>query len=464
MSPYLNLRFRSRCLRFLSACALVGTLPLVPMGHAASAATCPARHATPQWVVIDSPFTTPVIEPVAGDSRSLFDRDGSLNLVAVDPLDPSRIFATDGTQVDRSTDGGCTWTPVYSTGVEGSDQPAPYVISRIAISGSGQFSHIYLLLQENLASRSASYDDQVVASTNGGASFASHDLTTPNISRPQPACPTAGQADEYTLNLATSMSSPTTVYFLCDGTSPLLWVSTDSATTWRQVPSAGLPYWTAYSPFTVAMTSVKSLWLAGRNGGAPFETGVWRSIDGGRTFTEVYKFASTTMSVTNNAQTGLQTYLPAHAKPAALEVLTANEAALALSTNAGRSWTSVPLPPMPSGRTGPLLSAAFGPKPGEVTAVTGYGNSGGYVSSSGPSATPACGESTLAWSYSIAKRKWTPLTSPSLGNLGGYAIYGLAPGGVGSAAGVYGLETGFNSPCSSSLAVESANIVAYTGS
>ncbi|MDQ1700570.1 MAG: Sortilin, neurotensin receptor 3 [Frankiaceae bacterium] len=433
---------------------------LVPIAFAHGASTCAHLHQNGSWLTIDSPFTTSMTEAAGSNLRPEFAWDGTLNLVAVDPKDSNRIFATDGVDLERSVDRGCTWQPVFTTGAQGHDAPALYVISRIAIAGSGRSSHVYLVLQSNFASHEiGNARNQVATSTNGGGSF----TTAADTSLPQTGT-AAGScawltADQTAIDLATVPTNPSQLYLLCNNSpSPSLYLSTDSAHSWTQVTSVGLPYWTTFAPMTVSPVNPRNLWVAAVDGSAPTHRGVWRSNDGGRTFDEMFKFPEAATGQ-ESSQVSLQTYLPPRAKASALQILATNETAAALSLNAGRKWTVLPSPPMPSAKSGPIISAAFGPRLGEVTVITAYGSPSGYYRGTGTSAQAGCGEATLAWSYSIAKKRWTALAAPSIASsAGGHAIFGLAAGG----GSLYGIARGLSSPCAGGSGFESPHIVAYT--
>lgn len=461
---------RTRAAKFsrrwrLAVAAGLAASSLVPISSAHGASTCAHLHQSGSWLTIDSPFTASMVDAAGTRLRSEFAWDGTLNLVAVDAKDPNRIFATDGVDVERSTDRGCTWRSVFTTGIQGHDAPAIYIVSRIVIAGSGPSSHVYLVLQSNFASHEiGNARNQVATSTDGGASFKTPaDVSLPQTGTTAGSCPWL-TADQSAVDLAAAPGNPSLLYLLCDNSpSPSLYVSTDSARTWTQAKSVGLPYWATYAPMTVSPVSPRNLWIAAVDGSTPTSRGVWRSNDGGRTFDEVFAFPPAAAGQ-ESSQVSLQTTLAPRAKASALQILATNEAAAALSLNAGRTWTVLPTPPMPSDKSGPFISAALGPRPGEVTAITAYGASSGYYRGAGTSAPAACGEATLAWSYSIAKKRWTSLGAPSVAaSAGGHAIFGLAVAGTGAGAGLYGIARGLSSPCAGGSGVESPHIVAYTG-
>jgi hypothetical protein len=404
---------------------------------------------------------------VSDNTRPSLGWDGTLTLTAVDPRDPARIFATDGTDLERSIDGGCTWHRVFTTGLNGQDGPAGYRISRVVIGGSGPSSHVYLLLQVTPASLEAGNNrNQIAASTDAGASFTvGGDLFLP----PAPVGSSAAASscsweisDDTSIDLVPVPGNARMLYLLCNANpQPVLFVTTDSAHTWTRVTTIGLPYWAGYVPVTVAQTSSRSLWVAAVSGATTSAPGVWRSSDGGRTFDEVFAFPPATPGQ-ESSQVSVQTFLPSGAKPTSLQVLAVNEAAIALSTNAGRKWSLIP-PPAHGTQAGPVISAAFGPRAGEITAFTAYGASY-YYRGVGPSAQASCGEATLAWSYSIAKKRWTSLGAPAITPApGGSAVFGMTPSGAGNSSALYGIEPGLSSPCTGGAGTLSPHIIAYTG-
>jgi hypothetical protein len=56
--------------------------------------------------------------PDRNPGRHLLEGSHILRAAAVDPADPRVVVATDGTRVQRSDDGGCTWREVWDVGVE----------------------------------------------------------------------------------------------------------------------------------------------------------------------------------------------------------------------------------------------------------------------------------------------------------------------------------------------------------
>jgi len=437
---------------------------LAPISFAHGASTCAHLHQDGSWLTIDSPFTASMVDSAGSRLRSEFAWDGTLSLVAVDAKDPKRIFASDGVDLERSVDHGCTWQSVFTTGIQGHDAPAMYTISRIVIAGSGRSSHVYLVLQSNFASHTiGNARNQIATSVDGGGSFKTPaDISVPQSGTDPGSCPWL-TADQTGVDLVTAPANPSQLYLLCNNSpSPSLYFSTDSAHSWTQVTSVGLPYWATFAPMTVSPVNPRNLWFAAVDAITPTNRGVWRSNDGGRTFDEVFKFPAAADGQ-ESSQVSLQTYLPPRAKATALQILAANEAAVSFSLNAGRKWTLLPSPPMPSAKSGPIISAAFGPRPGEVTVITAYGSSSGYYRGTGTSAPAGCGEATLAWSYSIAKKRWTALAAPSIASsAGGHAIFGLTGAGSGAIAGLYGIARGLSSPCAGGSGFESPHIVAYT--
>lgn len=120
---------------------------------------------------------------------------------AVEPLDPQRIYVTNGTTLLRSTDGGCTWSEVFSVGsLPGPDIPLTPLarIKGIEVVRDRIPAPVHLLVEEEAGPARRVH---VLTSDDGGETWELRDSGLP---------PVSGSAVE----LDSAPSDPTTLYLL----------------------------------------------------------------------------------------------------------------------------------------------------------------------------------------------------------------------------------------------------------
>ena len=240
----------------------VALLLLVLPGLAVAAPLVQARAA--------GPGTCPVAGQIAprGDGWTSV-RPGTLpsvSVAAVSPADSARLWATDGQDLQRSTDGGCRWSSVAALGDGGpsSASTAPGAaggITQVLVAGAAGREVVWTSQDDEVTP--AGTRSQIRVSTDGGVTFhASAGLPAFGQLR-------LGVADARTAYAVAAPAAlpapPLAVAGLPPGTS--VWVSTDSGTTFTQratLPGAGLRGVVADpgSPGTAYAWSDHQLWVS----------------------------------------------------------------------------------------------------------------------------------------------------------------------------------------------------------
>ncbi|MFN2595226.1 MAG: hypothetical protein ABR579_10105 [Actinomycetota bacterium] len=201
--------------------------------------------------------------------------------VAIDPFRENYEFATNGSVVMSSVNGGCTWLPVFVLPAT-PDQNYQYsrtnaTIKSIVIPHSGGASNnVYLTVAEN---DQGVLRPHVVVSRDSGQSWAPADTGLPPVGEPD--------------ILRVAQTPPTSAFLGIDngnGVLDALYASTDSGASWtlRTGPTDMSPQ-RAMRNFAVDPIDPTQLWGWGSNG-------LYHSVDGGATFIAVNEFASTPVS------------------------------------------------------------------------------------------------------------------------------------------------------------------------
>lgn len=211
----------------------------------------------------------------------------SLTAYEVDPGSPARILVTNGKAVMRTIDGACRWQQVYALPA----QPTPESQATAANSeilsidiAEGKRDRILLMIEEQGSQGSRPH---VVRSDDFGETWASGDV----------GLPLAGAPEE----LETPPTEPDTAYLAIDvggGSIDLLFASSDGGLSWtlRSNPAALTPQ-RGIMGFRIDPLVASSLWAYGSNG-------LYRSVDGGASFTPINQFVGTpvnTADVFNSA-------------------------------------------------------------------------------------------------------------------------------------------------------------------
>ncbi|MDQ1713722.1 MAG: hypothetical protein QOE45_3172 [Frankiaceae bacterium] len=387
-----------RAPRVAGAVLLVAVALVAPGGAgAAGCANVVARgHG---WTTIRSPFAVPeVVVPPPTNARS-FENSGYsvvegqyLTDHAVDPDTPSRLVATDGVTIVRSTDAGCTWTRVFSVGRPGGSGHDVAVDGRImdfAVESTrlpAARQRMYATVQP--VNGATSFD--VATSADGGATW---------TRSPGPAC-----ADGL---VAMAPSRPATVYLNCYGSSTeTFWVSADAAKTWtkRESKVFGNPW--MKGGFAVSPLDPDEIWTSGMGYGPEQYKQYWtilRTTDAGRS----WQYMLQTQDHRDFYGIGLQ-LVPA-ARGRGLSVVAWNHDAILLF-EAPKRWRNLVVP-TPSGQAGAIELVTFGERASRLVVVAGYGVAGGHdIYPYGPT----CTEHQRMLSYDLRARRWRFLTTPEV--------------------------------------------------
>jgi hypothetical protein len=164
--------------------------------------------------------------------------------VASPAFEPDTIYATNGTAVVRTIDGGCSWVPIFNAdaAINGLvPQPAPDSISQVVAPSSATNSKFVYVVAEHTVggvNRPVVYSN----SNHGTAAWISSD--------PNPASPSASSlpAAGKITDLAACNLLPSTVYAVVDSLDAAgadvrnLYQSTDSGVTWQLRNGVGAPF------------------------------------------------------------------------------------------------------------------------------------------------------------------------------------------------------------------------------
>jgi hypothetical protein len=303
----------------------------------ASADPCGAVHQYGHWSAVHLP-TYPMPLDSGSDEAwygatlygSLLSNTGSGPWVqttgyAADANNGKRRFATNGRAILRSTDGGCTWSLVFSidpvNGPANTAQAllagADYrVVSMAAASTSaGASTTIYAVIEDKefesdaVSGWASPLPLYVLSSTDSGSSW---QLNLPGINVSANVTPGGGGAGVTFGALAVSPQAPATAYLTmhfvshsADGGSDLVYRTTDAGNSWDAPAVTGptVPAGSLFNGAAVDPTDKNSVWVGACPGGTVSSGGnaqVAHSSDGGRTW-----------------QTALSAADPAGAKPAA---------------------------------------------------------------------------------------------------------------------------------------------------
>lgn len=157
------MRARARA-AFARLCAISLLVGLVPMGHAA--AQVPAACTVPDQVVVELDGWTRIGAPQFRNDPQ------TLAAYAVDPVSPERMFATNGRDFARSTDGGCTWTEVFALPSDPVPGIGKLTIESIVVSPSVHDT-VFVVIREDLPGTlpGTLVRARIMRSTDGGQRF-----------------------------------------------------------------------------------------------------------------------------------------------------------------------------------------------------------------------------------------------------------------------------------------------------
>jgi hypothetical protein len=305
--------FGVRAIRLAAAATLaVGTTTVVASA-AESSAVCVSSAITSAphgWHRISAPT---------------FTDGGPMETYAVARTNARRIYATDGVQVERSTDGGCHWASAFVV-PETPTSTMPFSRSTASVTSivTTSSQRVYLVV------RDASSHPHVLISDDAGASWRNSDngLVDSSVGYPPPQLAPAAR--------------PGTLYLLTYGADGIsgsastdtVYTSTDDGKSWsaRPLAPAGLlntDVPPSFNYLAVDPGNASQLWAATSNG-------LWRSDDAGANWQSAGIDGADTMSLVTAAKdvTGKQRVL----------TFESYRKLGYLSANAGGDWTAFDTP------------------------------------------------------------------------------------------------------------------------
>jgi hypothetical protein len=209
------------------------------------------------------------------------------------PGEPNTLLVSDGSEIWRSADAGCSWQPAYTvptTDLPASWQTGPYVVTKLAAADpgprSGELVYAFLVPGFNIEFAMAlgvALPTLVVRSTDGGKTW---QLQQPGAAAAasQPRCldvtdATVSPADQHVIDLlCVPGGAEGIVVSEIDHASYLAYRSTDGGVSWTQVT---YPVTFGGAQFTADPYSRDVAWTVGASGNYLV---VYRSSDGGVTW------------------------------------------------------------------------------------------------------------------------------------------------------------------------------------
>jgi hypothetical protein len=277
-----------------------------------------------------------------------FPSGGEITDYAVDPIQPATIYATNGTDVSRTTDAGCTWKPSYSvTGKTPLDHgyrgDAAHILTITVPRSTAAHQRVYLTIEEDTGVATRPH---VVRSDQKGApdSWVTSDAGLPPTGRPE--------------TLLVSPSNPQIAYLGIDvggGSLDLLFASTDGGATWtlrsdltKAAPNRGI------EGLEIDPLVPERLWAFGPGG-------LMRSEDGGASF------GTPDPRVGGAPVTELLAYhSPTREYPTVHAFRGAPKEDMLTSNDNGGTWPRTDTP-------GTVLSGMYGKQPTELMIATARG-------------------------------------------------------------------------------------------
>ena len=220
---------------------------------------------------------------VSGDWTSIpaprFPEGGkALTAYAVHPQRPSAMFATNGTVVMRSTDGGCAWKLAYEpeAGTLPLDSPIEATITSITIPESpAGATLVFLTLDEQVG---PAHRPRVLRSADAGGSWQPAEAGLPPTG--SPSMLRVAPSDPQKLYLGISMDADSAPAF------PLqfLYGSDDGGTSWTVRSNFQRSVSSGVNDVKVDPADANSVWVGAA-------AGLFHSTDGGRTYRDIDEFA-----------------------------------------------------------------------------------------------------------------------------------------------------------------------------
>lgn len=317
--------------RVVVALLLLATVVLPNALSIAAAAACGNVREAGLWVTYDVP-----------DFRS----GGPITGYAINAFQPDTMFATDGKDVLRTTNGGCNWTRVFSvTGTTPLDygfRGDASTIDSIHVPRSLQAPGRVLLVVKETQAQGA-IRPHVVRSDDNGDTWTTGDAGLPPVGDPEA--------------LVIAPSNPSTAYLGIDvgnGGLDLLFATADGGTTWTlRSDLTKTPANRSVEDLTVDPLNPADLWAYG-------EGGLFRSTDGGASFQAIPEF-SENGSIVSDVEVF---HSPSREWPIVFAFRSSNHQDMRISTDNAGSWSRIDTP-------GAVSSAAYGRTPNELLISVG---------------------------------------------------------------------------------------------
>ncbi|MDP9068200.1 MAG: hypothetical protein M3N53_07635 [Actinomycetota bacterium] len=203
------------------------------------------------------------------DAPSFSDGGSSLIGFTITPARPSQMFATNGTVVMRSTDGGCSWKETYAPGDAGALGGAGENTIEAIVVAEASAARLYLMIREQAGPL---VRPKVLRSDDAGTTWTDASAGLPPAGDPA--------------FLRVAPSAPDTLYLAVavQGVTELLYGSENGGGSWTPRNNFTRRIEGGINDVKVDPMDAQELWVGAVDG-------LYRSKDGGRTFSPEQEFA-----------------------------------------------------------------------------------------------------------------------------------------------------------------------------
>jgi hypothetical protein len=381
----------------VAACIVV----IVPRAHAA-AGSCKGVQHTGRWTSVALPT-------------------GYWPDAAVSSSNADSMVVTDGRQIIRSADGGCTWKQVFALGAtaaapDDASQEPEYSISGFASPNVGfkpvQGDYLYALAIENtVGDLTFELPALIIASADGGKSWhESNPSIVGDVAGSGPRCLTYGT------QLLVSPADPRTLTLRCEGTSlgdfatfankcsTRYFTSHDAGATWTQLtPTYGIPSTVGAGPESATCATANLGWAGDQRdathllrtdlvSGTPAQFATRSSVDAGASYKPL--FTTPAPGVSRDVRVD-----SAVGPDGSNRVLICSASGSYVSLDGGRTHWALPYTPPSILQQGRIFDCEFSPDGRSVLALQPVTQSDGSAPMN-------------AFRFDIASRHWSALPRP----------------------------------------------------